>query len=107
MDERLYFPATERNRSPIEKVLRKYLPQNGFVLEIASGSGEHGVTFQKIFPRITWQTSDPELVHRKSISAWITYKGLEGEMPQPIDIDVEEKPWQLSSEIKLKKVHLS
>ena len=101
MDERLFFPATERNRSSIEKVLRKHLPQNGFVLEIASGSGEHGVNFQKLFPGIVWQTSDPELLHRKSISAWIIHKGLEGEMPQPIDLDVEKKPWHLSKDIRL------
>ncbi|WP_288258175.1 DUF938 domain-containing protein [uncultured Prochlorococcus sp.] len=34
-------------------------------MEIGSGSGEHGVFFQKRFPEIIWQTSDPELVHRK------------------------------------------
>ncbi len=101
MDERLFFPATERNSYSIHKVLTKYLPKNGFVLEIASGSGEHAVTFQKLFPGITWQTSDPVIVHRKSISAWIRHKGLEEKMPPPINIDVEQKPWDLSEKIKL------
>ncbi len=101
MDERLFFPATHRNSPFIEKVLHKFLPQEGFVLEIASGSGEHGVTFQRCFPRITWQTSDPELLHRKSISAWIRHQGLEEKMPQPIDLDVDKKPWDLIPEIKL------
>ena len=50
MDERLFFQATERNRGPIGEVLSKILPSNGFVLEIASGSGEHGVTFKNAFP---------------------------------------------------------
>ena len=36
-----------------------------FFLEIGSGSVEHGVVFQKRFPKIIWQTSDPNLVHRK------------------------------------------
>ena len=45
-------------------------------MEIGSGSGEHGVVFQKRFPGIIWQTSDPELVHRKSISSWIEYEEL-------------------------------
>ncbi len=100
MDERLFFTATERNRSSIAKVLRKYLPKKGYVLEIASGSGEHGVNFQELFPRITWQTSDPDPIHRKSITAWISQKGLEEEMPQPLDIDVEKIPWNLNHEIK-------
>ena len=65
-------------------------------MEIGSGSGEHGVFFQKRFPGIIWQTSDPELVHRKSISSWIEYEDLSKKMPQPLEIDVEKIPWILS-----------
>ena len=69
--------------------------KKGSVLEIGSGSGEHGVFFQKRFPEIIWQTSDPELVHRKSISSWIKYEDLTKKMPQPLDIDVEKIPWKI------------
>ena len=48
-DERLIFPATQRNRIPIGDELAEQLPSTGLILEIASGSGEHGVTFQKRF----------------------------------------------------------
>ena len=58
-------------------------------MEIGSGSGEHGVSFQKRFPKIIWQTSDPELLHRKSISSWIEYEDLTKKMPQPLEIDVK------------------
>ena len=64
-------------------------------MEIASGSGEHGVIFQKRFPEIIWQTSDPKLVHRKSISSWIEYENLTEKMPQPLEIDVEKIPWKV------------
>ena len=64
-------------------------------MEIGSGSGEHGVVFEKRFPEIIWQTSDPELVHRKSISSWIEYEGLSKIMPQPLEIDVEKIPWKI------------
>ncbi|KGG14917.1 MULTISPECIES: DUF938 domain-containing protein [unclassified Prochlorococcus] len=105
MDERLLFPATQRNRDSIAEVLSKFLTQSGSVLEIASGSGEHGVIFQERFPNICWQTSDPEPSHRKSISAWINHQGLSHKMPQPIDLDVERRPWpvtvELQSSIKL------
>ena len=66
-------------------------------MEIGSGSGEHGVFFQKRFPGIIWQTSDPKLVHRKSISSWIEYEDLTKKMPQPLEIDVKKIPWKIPS----------
>jgi len=62
-------------------------------LEIGSGSGEHGVVFQKRFPKIIWQTSDPDLLHRQSISSWIEYEELNNKMPQPLELNVENIPW--------------
>ena len=100
MDERLFFPATERNRDPIGEVLSKILPSNGFILEIASGSGEHGVTFQERFPNIYWQTSDPDPSYRKSISAWIKHQGLMAKMTQPLDLDAQKRPWPLTHEFR-------
>ena len=94
MDRRLFFPATQRNRDCIGDVLSKII-KKGSVLEIGSGSGEHGVFFQKRFPEIIWQTSDPDLVHRKSISSWIEYEDLTKKMPQPLEIDVENIPWKI------------
>ena len=101
MDNRLYFPATDRNKESIEEVLSTILLTRGFILEIGSGSGEHGVVFQKNFPEITWQSSDPELIHRKSISSWIDHTELNLKMPQPLDIDVEKIPWEIPSELML------
>ena len=94
MDNRLFFSATQRNRDCIGDVLSRII-KKGAVLEIGSGSGEHGVVFQKRFPEIIWQTSDPELVHRKSISSWIEYESLTNKMPKPLKIDVEKIPWKV------------
>ena len=63
MDNRL-FSVTQRNRDCIGDVLSRII-KKGSVLEIGSGSGEHGVVFQKRFSWIIWQTSDPKLVHIK------------------------------------------
>ena len=90
-----------RNRESIGKVLSRILQPRGFILEIGSGSGEHGVIFQKNFPEITWQSSDPELIHRNSISSWIEYAELNSKMPQPLDIDVEKIPWEIPLELML------
>ena len=99
MDNRLFFPATQRNKDSIERVISRIIKKNGSILEIGSGSGEHGVAFQKRFPEIIWQTSDPELVHRKSISSWIDYEQLNKKMPQPLVLDVEKIPWKIPCKI--------
>ena len=101
MDNRLFFPATERNKDSIREVLSAILLRRGSILEIGSGSGEHGVVFQKRFPEITWQSSDPELMHRNSISSWIEHHELNFKMPQPLAIDVEKTPWIIPSKILL------
>ena len=99
-NDRLNFPATLRNRDYIASVLSRYIPDKGVLLEIASGSGEHGVFFQRYFPSITWQTSDPELVHRKSIISWIVHEGLSSKMPEPLNIDVEQRPWPITTQLR-------
>lgn len=80
-------------------MLLKYLPGNGTVLEVASGSGEHAVTFQKLLPKHTWQATDTSLVCCRSIRSWIKYYELEEIMPEPIQLDVETKSWPLTKEI--------
>ena len=99
MDQRLFFPATERNRGPIEDLLSQLLPASGAVLELASGSGEHAVCFQQRFPHLIWQASDPDPDHRASIDAWIRHQGLNDVMPAALNLDVEERPWPLPQTI--------
>lgn len=100
MDQRLYFPATERNRGPIGDLLSQVLPRSGTVLELASGSGEHAVCFQQRCPHLLWQSSDPDPDHRASINAWIQHQGLGQVMPKALNIDVEERPWPLPRDIR-------
>ena len=99
-DERLYFPATQRNKIHISRAISNFLPKKGSILEIASGSGEHGVFFQSLFPFINWQLSDPNPTYRKSISSWIHYQGLTKKMSQPLDLEVNKKPWPLSAKFQ-------
>ena len=101
MDNRLFFPATQRNRDCIGDVLSRINLNSGSILEIGSGSGEHGVVFQKRFPEIIWQTSDPDILHRKSISSWIDYEELMYKMPKPLEIDVEKTAWKIPAELLL------
>ena len=100
MDQRLFFPATERNRGPIGDLLTQLLPASGAVLELASGSGEHAVCFQQRFPHLHWQASDPDPDHRASINAWIQHQGLSQVMPAALNLDVEHRPWPLPQNLQ-------
>jgi cyclopropane fatty-acyl-phospholipid synthase-like methyltransferase len=62
-------PAVTRNREPILTVLRRTLPAQGIVLEIASGTGEHAVHFAAALPHLTWQPTDVDVDALRSISA--------------------------------------
>lgn len=69
-DVRKFSDSTARNRGPIFEVLEPRLPTSGTVLEIASGSGEHGAWFAPQLPHLTWQPSDIDAVALESIEAW-------------------------------------
>jgi hypothetical protein len=95
-DERLYAPATERNREAILSVLKSILPMQGKVLEIASGTGEHITFWAPYFPNITWQPSDPDPMHLASIEGWIAQLPAANILP-PIQIDVTNQTWSIDS----------
>jgi hypothetical protein len=95
-DERLYAPATERNRKAILSVLKSILPMQGKVLEIASGTGEHITFWAPYFPNITWQPSDPDPMHLASIEGWIAQLPAANILP-PIQIDVTNQTWSIDS----------
>ncbi|WP_035669895.1 DUF938 domain-containing protein, partial [Azospirillum brasilense] len=69
-ESRRHAPATERNRAPILEVLRRVLPPQGLVLEVASGTGQHAVAFAEALPGVTWQPSDPDPALRDSVRSW-------------------------------------
>lgn len=84
-----HFPATARNRDAIAEVLARVLPSSGTVLEIGSGSGEHAFYFSKLFPRLTWQPSDPDPLNLDSIAAWTDSAGRENLRP-PMSINASD-----------------
>ncbi len=93
---KLHAPAALRNREAIAEVLARELPESGQVLEIASGSGEHIVSFAVYFPALRWQPSDPDPAARASIAAW----GAEAPPPNllpPLDLDASAPDWPVPS----------
>jgi hypothetical protein len=86
-------PHAERNAGAIGDVLEQHLPKEGTLLEIASGTGQHAVTFGARFPGLTWLTSDPWARSRESTNGWIIETGL-GNVKSPIDLDVTKQGWE-------------
>ncbi len=79
-------PAFPRNRDPILEVLRRVLPDEGTVLEVASGSGEHARYFAERLPGLSWQPSDRDPGALASISAW--REGGPASLLPPVPLDL-------------------
>lgn len=110
-DVRMRSPTAARNREPILTVLQRVLPQEGRVLEIASGTGEHAVHFARAMPGLTWRTSDPDAASRGSIAAWIEAEALANVLT-PLAIDTRTSNWGVEDErfdaiVSLNMIHIA
>jgi hypothetical protein len=76
-----------RNRDPILAVLRRFLPEEGTVVEVASGTGEHAVYFGAALPGLVWQPSDVDPANLASIAAWVEAAQLPNVM-KPLALDL-------------------
>ena len=74
-DGRLSAPSAARNAAPILDVLARHVPDAGYALEIASGTGEHAVACAKAFPGVVWQPTDIDADRLVSIDSWRAVKG--------------------------------
>jgi len=102
-------PAALRNREPIADVLKEWLPASGLVLEIASGSGEHGVYFAARFPALEWQPSDVHPDALSSIAAWRDESGLPN-LKAPLALDAASSDWPIDradAVLSINMVHIS
>ena len=91
-DRRLYFPHVARNRDPIFEVLRRVLPRQGLVLEIASGGGEHAAYFASNLPGVIWQPTDANSEMFESIAAHRAAAGV-ANLLAPLHLDVTSQQW--------------
>ena len=94
-DSRQHAPATQRNREPILAVLREILPEQGLVLEVASGTGEHAIYFAGAFPGLVFQPSDPDPAALASIDAWASESALPNLRPA-IGLDATAPRWPVA-----------
>lgn len=91
-DNRQYAPATQRNCDVILEILLEILPQQGTMLEIASGTGEHSVFFAPYLQPRKWIPSDPNPMAIASITDWQKHYPSDN-LVAPLQIDVTETDW--------------
>lgn len=94
MVTKLEHPWCERNKMPILEVFRTVLPDEGTVLEVGSGSGQHAAFFSQQFPGLDWLPSDIDDENLASIRAWRA----ETDRPNlfaPIRLDVLSDQWPI------------
>ena len=93
LPERAFEAHAERNARAIGPVLERVLPARGTLMEVASGTGQHAVTFAPRFPDLTWITSDPFWRSRESVNAWILHTEVRN-VTAPLDLDVTVPGWE-------------
>ena len=86
MKQKPVAPACERNREPILQVINPVFSNSTQLLEIGSGTGEHGVYFAKKMPWLTWQCSDVN-ENLEGINLWIEETQLDN-LPTALELDV-------------------
>lgn len=85
------YAATDRNKQPILNELVKYIKDDTFVLEIASGTGQHVSHFATHFVNVKFQPTEIENELCDSIKAHIDYHKLHNVI-QPAHLDVRDDP---------------
>ena len=91
-DPRSYAPAVARNRDAILAVLKRVLPPEGTVLEIAGGSGEHAAYFAAAFPALLWQPTDRDSRALASIAGHRAAGG-PANLLAPLRLDTASADW--------------
>ena len=84
-----------RNQQPIAEVLSDILMHVNAVLELGSGTGQHGVYLAQRFPHLKWQPSDLKEC-LPGMTLWWHEAGLEN-LCKPIELDVTAGIWPANS----------
>lgn len=97
-DGRRFSPSTGRNKDAVRDVFLAHMPVQGQVLEIASGTGEHGAHITAAAPDLVWVYSDIDPAGRASQQAWraaATHDRLRG----PLTLDTTAEVWPSIDEV--------
>lgn len=80
------WPAAERNKQPILEVLLRVLPEQGLLLEVASGTGQHALHFASGLAGWTIQPSDCDAEHIETLRRRVAV-GRSPRLLPPVELD--------------------
>ena len=89
-DEPPFSRSADNNKDHILEQLRACLKPGAAVLEIASGTGQHGLHFSHAMPEITWQCSDLDL-DTFSLANTLA-QNIRANLPPPLSLDIGNWP---------------
>jgi len=96
-DKRIFSPSTANNRDAIYQILKEKLPLSGTVLELASGSGEHGAFFSPLLPSLKWQPSNLNEGQLASTRAWQEFVGADNFL-NVLKLDATADTWPVEKD---------
>lgn len=91
-DGRRFSPSIGRNKDVVRDAFFRLMPGRNHVLEIASGTGEHGAHISSASADLHWTYSDIDAVSQASQAAWrafVDHDRLSG----PLTIDTTTSDW--------------
>ena len=91
-DAKLHAPSAARNADAIAAVLQDHAPSCGNALEIASGTGQHVITFAAALPDLNWQPTDIDPLRLRSIDSYVRSSGLQNVKPACL-LDAASDGW--------------
>lgn len=89
---KMYAPSAARNANHICDTLKAYAARAGRALEIASGTGQHIVTFATAMPQIHWYPTEVDAARMRSIQAYLAEANLTNIAP-PILLNATQSGW--------------
>ncbi len=92
-DGRRFSPSVARNREAIAGIFALHMPCEGRLLEIASGTGEHGAHITSACARLEWWYSDIDRASLDSQEARKAHPASPGSLRGPLHIDVTLNGW--------------
>jgi len=97
-DGRRFSPSTGRNKDIVRETYLRLMPRTGRVLEIASGTGEHGAHIIAGALELEWTYSDIDPASQASQSSWAQHVG-HGRLLGPLTVDTTQSEWGEAEQI--------
>lgn len=91
---KLHSAAADRNKGPILSELQRVLPEQGRLLEVASGSGQHIAHFAAALPQWTFVPTDVDETLCASVDEWVLEAGVRNVESAQL-FDVRSWPWTM------------